>query len=130
MKRLILGLLLTLTATMGFAQAVTPVTVPGPTIKLAYTAPATFTNGAAITGTITYNLYQGASGAALAKIQSGIAGTTAVVTANVVPGTTYCFAITAVVATVESAQSTQACAVVAVPTPGAPLTLTIIVTPS
>jgi len=99
------------------------------TATLSWTAPTTFTNGSAISGTITYNLYAGVQGSTLAKIQSAITTATTTVTGStsLPAGTTVCFAVTAVVAGVESAQSAQACAAVPLPTPGVPTQITVVV---
>lgn len=113
MKRI--WMLAALATTAALAQTVTPVT--GPSIKLGWTAPKLDTTGKALAGTTTYNVYQGACNATatFAKVQSGITGTSAVVTAGVTRGVTYGFRITAVNAGLpvpESAQSVTLCAVV------------------
>lgn len=107
------------------AQAVT--TVPGPTIAVSWTAPTNNTNGTPIAGAITYNLYQGPQAGTLVKVQSGITGTSGVITAGIVPGTVYCFAATAVANGNESVQTSPACGVVAIGTPNAPGQITIII---
>jgi len=113
------------------AHAQTVTTAAGPAIKLSWSAvllgtSATTTNGVTttktitLTGTTTYNLYQGAcnSVAIFVKVQSGIAGTSAVVSAGITPGVTYGFRVTAVntgtagLTTPESPQSVTICAVV------------------
>lgn len=121
-KRLILGGLLWLLGAPVFAQTTT--LVLGPTIKLSWpkvTLGTSTTAGVTIpitlTGTTTYNLYQGACNptATFVRVQSGIAGTSAVVSLGVVPGVTYGFRVTAVNAALsvpESAQSTTVCAVI------------------
>jgi len=102
-----------------------------PTATLAWGAPVDYTSGQPISGTITYNIYQGTqttpSTPTLTKVQSGVTSTGATVTAGLTPGTTQCFAVTAVVAGVESAQSLQACKAIPLPTPGVPTTLTVTV---
>lgn len=98
----------------------------GPSATVTWTAPTTNTNGTPVS-TLTYNLYQGLSGA-LAKVQSGIATTTLVVTTGLTVGTTQCFAVTAVEGGVESAQSNVACSMIALPTPGAPSQVVIVIT--
>lgn len=120
-----------MSAMAAHAQTTTP--VAGPTVKLKWSAPTANTAGAALTGATTYNLYQGAcnSNATFAKIQSGIAGTSAVVSTGVTPGGTYGFRVTAVNAGAESAQSATVCASVAVSTPvvvppSAPTGLTVL----
>jgi hypothetical protein len=98
-----------------------------PSATLVWTAPTAFTDGTPISGTITYNVYQGLTGA-LTKVQSGISGLTVTITTGLTPGTSQCFAVTAVVASVESAQSAQACAAIPVPTPNSPGQVTVVVT--
>lgn len=126
--RIIFALLLALIALPVFGQTVT--TVAGPTIKLQWQAPTQNTSLQPLTGAITYNLYQGACNptATFAKVQSGIGGASAVVTAGVVPGTTYGFRVTAVNAGVESAQTSTVCAMVSLPVtpPNPPTSLTIL----
>ncbi len=111
-----------------FAQ--TTVTVPGPTIKLGWTGPTANTAGAALTGATTYNVYQGACNptATFSKVQTGIAGNSAVVSAGVTAGTTYGFRVTAVNAGVESAQTPTVCAMVSLPLtpPNPPTALTVL----
>lgn len=119
MKRL-LGLFLLLTTTVAIGQ------VAG-TASLSWTAPTANVNGTPIAGAITYNVYQGVQGSALAKVQSALTATAATVTAGLTPGTTQCFAVTAVVNNIESAQSTTACAAVAFPIPGVPTQITVVI---
>lgn len=90
---------------------------------ISWSAPTANVDGSAITGAVSYNLYQGLTGA-LAKVQSGIAGGSATVTTGLTPGTTQCFAVTAVVATLESAQSVPVCITLAVPPPPTPVSPT------
>ncbi len=94
---------------------------------LTWTQPATNVNGTPISNAVTYNVYQGAQGATLVKVQSGISAHTAVVTTGLTPGTTQCFAVTAVVNNVESAQSNTACAAVSFPVPGAPTQIVVVI---
>ena|ERR1700753_4038269 len=115
------------------AHAQTTTQVAGPTVKLKWTAPTTNTAGAALTGTTTYNVYQGACNAeaTFAKVQTGVGGTSAVVSAGITPGGTYGFRVTAVSAGTESAQSATVCASVVVSTPvvvppSAPTGLTVL----
>lgn len=104
-----------------------------PTANLSWTAVATDTNGNPLTGTVTYNVYQATQGtsactaASLAKVQTGVTATTATVTAGLTPGSTQCFAVTAVANGVEGGQSNIATAAIPFPTPGAPSQLTVVV---
>lgn len=95
----------------------------GPNIAISWTAPTAFTDSNAIPATdaITYNLYGAMQGQPLALLQSGIA-TASNLRAGVTTGT-HCYAVTAVVAAIESPQSAEACATVA-ETPAAPTNLT------
>jgi hypothetical protein len=94
-------------------------------VTVGWIAPTKNTDGSAITGTLTYNLYQGPPAGPFVKVASGIAGTSDVVT-SLSEGN--CFAITAVetgtASSVESALSSTACATI----PGSPSGLTITVT--
>jgi hypothetical protein len=97
-----------------------------PQASLSWTAPTTNADGSAIAATITYNIYQGLTGA-LAKVQSGVSTLAATITAGLTPGTTQCFAVTAVANGVESPQSNTACAAVSFPTPGSPSQITVVI---
>jgi hypothetical protein len=121
MKRLSVLLLVAL-AGVALARASSP-----PSAALSWTAPTQNIDGTTITGTITYNIYQGLAGA-LVKVQSGVTGTAATITTGLTAGTTQCFAITAVVSASESAQSTAACAAIPVPTPNAPSQVIVVIT--
>jgi len=72
---------------------------------LSWTAPTTFSDGTPIAGTITYNVYAGATPATLAKVLSAVAGTSTTATAPTQP----CYAVSAVVAGVESTLSDAVC---------------------
>lgn len=76
---------------------------------ISFAAPTTFTDGSSIpAGTVfSFNIYQGARGEAKVKIAT-ISTTGTTITTGLVPGTTYCFAATAVVNGVESAQAVDA----------------------
>jgi hypothetical protein len=102
---------------------------PTPSAALSWTAPTTNTDGTAITATLTYNIYQGLTGA-LAKVQSGVTTTAATITAGLTAGTTQCFAVTAVANGVESAQSNSACAAISQPSPNSPTTVVVVITGS
>jgi hypothetical protein len=97
------------------------------TATVTWIAPTTNTDGSPITATLTYNLYQGAQGAALALKTSAIAALSTTVTTGLTAGTTQCFAVTAVANGLESAQSNSACAAVPFPTPGIPSQITVVV---
>lgn len=97
-RRLILTLL-ALTAACATAQTVTS------TNTLSWVAPTTNVDGSAITGSIAYNVYQGAKGGTFAKTASALTGTSTTVTTTA--GT--CFAVTTVAEGSESAPSATAC---------------------
>lgn len=90
-----------------------------PSIVLTWSAPTEFTDGNAIPSTdaVTFNLYGGMQGTALALLQSGLTGTST--TRTNVSGGTHCYALTAVVSAIESSQSAEACATVT-ETPASP----------
>lgn len=99
--------------TMGIALlAVCAVVYAAVTASVSWTAPTTNTDGSKITGAITYNLYSGATATALpftAVVQKGMSNTLTQVMSGLTAGVQTCFAATAVVATIESAQSTPTC---------------------
>jgi hypothetical protein len=104
-----------------------PALASPPQAALSWTAPTTNTDGSAITVPLTYNIYQGLSGS-LTKVQSGLSTVTVVITAGLTPGTTQCFAVTAIAAGQESAQSSPACAAIPFAVPGSPGQVTVVVT--
>lgn len=113
-----------------FASAFIQAQAAGPSATLTWTAPTTNTDGTPITGTLTFNVYQG-SGASVSActlgttaVQTGISGTTVTVTSGLADGTTACFAVTAVEGGVESAKSNTATKTFPPATPLAP-TLTV-----
>lgn len=93
-----------------------------PQAVLTYTAPTANTDGSAIVGAITYNVYQGTSAASLAKVQSGLTALTATITSGpgIADGATAFFAVSATVGGVESAQSNVGSKTFSVGTPNAP----------
>lgn len=94
-------------------------------LTLNWTAPTKNTDGTPITGVLSYNIYGGACGSMLALLTSGITTTTNV-RANVNPGN-WGYAVSAVVASQESAQTAPVCTTVAapLPVPGSPGGLTV-----
>lgn len=111
------------------AQSAPPPTTATATIT--YVAPTKNTDGSAITGAITYNIYAAVQGATPVKIGSGITGPSYVFTTPLtsVPaaGVTECFALTSVVAGFESVLSSPlACKLIAAPLiPNGPSSITI-----
>lgn len=145
---LFLGSLLTLIAGIALAATIPATTTkaavtPAATVKAAATTPTispaqaavswtavtTNVDGSAVTPPITYNLYQGLTGA-LTKVQSGLTVLSVVVTTGLTPGTTQCWAVTAVESGVESVQSNQACGAIPLATPGSPSQVTVVITGS
>jgi len=102
-----------------------------PSANVSWTPATTNTDGSPVTGTVTFNLYQGTQvGTAtptLTKVASALTATSDVITAGLTAGSTQCFAVTEVVNGVESAQSLQACTAIPFPTPGAPTQITVVV---
>jgi hypothetical protein len=76
------------------------VAVAAATHVASWTAPITNTDGTAITGTLTYNVYNGAKGAE--TLQGNVTATSASVTGP-------CVYVTAVEGTTESAPSNEVC---------------------
>ena len=90
------------------------------TVGLSWTAPTQNSDGSALTDLKGFNIYQGTSPTALAKVGTANAGVSAYATAPLVPGTYY-FAVTSFnSANVESAQSAVVSTVVAPPPPKIP----------
>jgi hypothetical protein len=125
-KRLFLALLF-VPAFAALAQTTSPTAVVTWAAPIAYTSGTLFPAGTVVT----YNLYQGTQvGTAtpsLIKVQVGLTAPTATVTTGLTPGTTQCFAATALVAGIESAQSNQACAAIPNPVPNAPNQITVVI---
>lgn len=101
MKRAIMFALSWLAA-VAVAQAV------GNTATITWGPPTGNTDGTALAGTITYNIYQGAKGAEV-KTASGVSGTSFTVSTGLADGTTVCWYVTAVEGGQESAPSAEAC---------------------
>lgn len=90
-----------------------------------FSAPTTYTDGTPIAaGTVvTYGVYQAPQGQPLVKVAT-ITGTTTTITTGLTPGATFCFAVTALIAGQESAQSNQVCKLSSFPVPS-PVTITV-----
>lgn len=116
MKRILLGVLAALVAACALAQTVTT------SIALSWIAPTKNTDGSAITGTLTYALYQGTSGGTFTQVATGITGTNTTVAS---PAAGNCFEVIALEAvsgsTTASAPSNVACAEI----PGSPTSVVI-----
>jgi len=118
MKKLFLPLLLLAVASL--AQ-----TAPN-TATLTWTAVTADTDGSAISGAVTYNVYASAQGAAPtgAPLATGLAALSDAISTGLADGSTDCFNVTAVVAGQQSAYSNQACKSFPAGIPNAP-TLTV-----
>lgn len=91
------------------------------TATLNWTVPTTNTDGSAITGPVTYNVYKGTQGQTVKPLlTSGLTGTS-YTAANLAGGTTVCFNVTAVVGGVESAYSNEGCKLIPLPIPNPPV---------
>ena len=99
--KLVIGLFLALLSTLAQAQN---------TATIAFTAPASRLDGTAITGALSYGVYQGV-GVGTTKTKVGtITTTTSTITTGLLGGTTYCWQITATEGSgPESARSNEAC---------------------
>jgi hypothetical protein len=116
----VLALLFVLGVHAAFAQTVTT------KVNLSWTAPTANTDGSAITGALTYNVYQGPKAGPFVAIATGATGTTTTVT-TLASGN--CFSVVAQEATgstsfTDSAPSNTQC----VPVPNAPGSVTVTVT--
>jgi hypothetical protein len=99
-------LLLGLAATAARAQTANTATI-------SFTAPTQRLDGSAITGTVSYRVYQGLKGAAKTAVGT-ITGTSTTINTGLQPGTEVCWEVTALetiagVAGPESARSNEAC---------------------
>lgn len=113
-----------------FTAALSSGTAGATNLTLSWVAPTQYTDGSNIAaGTaITYNVYGAIQGQPLQQLATALA-TTTTVRANVDPGVR-CYAVTAVITGIESAQTPQVCATVAPPTPAPPTNLTVTVSVS
>lgn len=93
----------------------------GPVVTITWSPTTQNVDGSPVTGTITYNLFQGPSGGPpLNKIQSGITTTSAQVTTGIPPNTVQCWAVTAVASYGESAQTNPPACISFISNPTAP----------
>ena len=97
----------------------------GPTATVTWTAPTTNTDGSAIAGALTYNVYQGTGTATPVKVQGPVAALTVTITAGLAAGSTQCFTVSAVANGVEGPQSLPACVTLQASAPSAPPTPTV-----
>lgn len=80
-----------------------------PSAVLSWVAPTTFTDGSPLTGTVTYNVYQGPTGAETLTTTGVTALTWSANPASLTAGSSICWTVTAVVGGVESAPSNEVC---------------------
>lgn len=97
-------------------------TATSSTLTIQWTAPIAYTDGSSIAAgtSVTYNVYGGIQGAIKMVVAPAVSGLSNVQT--VTPGN-WCYQVTAIVASVESASSPESCATVGVsssPVPNAP----------
>ena len=117
---LILSILFLLgVAGITYAQTVTHTTTAS------WTAPTANTDGSAISGTLTYNVYAGPKGGTFAKVASAITGTSTTIT---LPSGSNCVAVTAVEGSQESDPSTAACVIQPNSPAGVAITVTVKIT--
>jgi hypothetical protein len=107
------------------APAMAQSAVAAPSAVLTWTAPTTFTDGTPITGTITYNVYQGTAANALTKVATGVTTLTDTISTGLVDGATYYWSVTAVVNGVESAQTAPVSKTFSPGTPDGVVSLTV-----
>ena len=105
--------------------ALMPIAASAGTATLTWTAPTQYTNGTAITAPITYRVYRGNCGAAKTLLASPSAAT--YVDSTAPDGSNLGYAVTAVVAGVESAQTAEVCKAFPLPVPNPPANLTVTV---
>ncbi|MDH4053676.1 MAG: hypothetical protein OEU93_19075 [Rubrivivax sp.] len=91
------------------------------TATLGWTAPTTYTDGTPITEALTYQVYQGVgAGSTKAKVGTPLAGTTRTISTGLLGGRVYCWQVSTVAASGESALSNEACKTFPQAPPSAP----------
>lgn len=96
-----------------------------PSATLTWTGPTTYSDGSPIDPTtLTYNVYQGLQGQTKVKAQT-VSALTATLSTGMIAGRTYCWAVTAVANSLESAPSGEACKTFPAVAPSAPTGLTV-----
>lgn len=93
------------------------------TATLGWTGPTTYTDDTPIVGTLSYNIYQGVQGQPKVKVGSATTATVTIST-GLNNGATYCWTVTAVQGTNESAPSNETCKTFPLVPPNAPTGLT------
>lgn len=123
MPKLVFGLLMVFSFLgLGFSEA-----KAANQSALTWVAPTANTDGTAIVGTLTYNVYFGLNGATLTLLKSGVTTLTYTDTQTaLVDGSTACYTVAAVEGgTSVSAQSAQGCKTFPVAVPSAPTGLIV-----
>lgn len=92
---------------------------------LTWSAPTAYTDGSPIAEPLTFQVYQGLQGATKVKLGTPAAGTTRTISAGLLGGKTYCWQVSTVAASGESALSNEACKTFPAPLPQAPAALTV-----
>lgn len=117
-KSILFGATLVLLLVLAYA-AYSQTTTPDSSLTVAWLPPTTYVDGTVIpSGTaITYNLYGALKGAPKTAVLTGFVGLSSI--QAVTPGN-WCYAITSVVASVESSPTTEICSIMTAPSPPAP----------
>ncbi|HEY4355636.1 MAG TPA: hypothetical protein VGN16_07820 [Acidobacteriaceae bacterium] len=94
---------------LAFAASRADAAAPPNTATITFSAVTTYTDGTAIAGPVTYNVYQGAKGST-AKVKVGTITTiNTSVSSGLLTGQEYCFEVTAVAGGVEGDHSNEGC---------------------
>lgn len=96
-----------------------------PSATLTWTAPTKYTDGTTITVPLTYNVYQGLSGATKTRVLSNLVALTTTITTGLSPNSTVCWELTAVAGGQESAHTAEVCKTFPPQVPEAPAGLTV-----
>jgi hypothetical protein len=123
MKRLIIGLILSLISTLSVATPTCVIGTAGatPVMTLTFTPPTTNADGTPLTLPITYSVYQGTTSGGEVKVGSGLSGSPITLNTGLVIGSTYYVYLEVVDTNGSSVASTEVCktfpASTAVPSP-------------
>lgn len=117
-KKTLIALLTTLA--IGGAQA----QAAAPTVTITWSAPTANTDGTALTGALTYQLYVGTKGAEV-KYKTPVTSPPYVLVPTPSAGSQVCAQVTATASAVESAPSAEVCTQIPQSTPNAPSNVTI-----
>lgn len=109
MNKVIIGLCLLVIGVPAWGQCASGASGVAPSATITFTPPLKNTDGTAISGAVSYNVYQGTSPGGEVKVSSGAVGSPISLTTGLSSGATYYWYITAVVGGVEGAASNEAC---------------------